>query len=106
MISAKEVLTIPVTMFKDITRDSGKPYVNAIIIYADILQRAKKENALEIQYTYQQMSDKFGITKREANNAVVELEKMGKVKRIFKTLTVDGVRVANVMFIELNKKEV
>ena len=106
MIDTRDSLVIPVDMFKDIVKENGKPYVNAIIIFADILKRAQEEKSSEIQYTYQQMSDRFGISKREANNAIVELEKKGRIKRVFKTLTVNGVRMANVLFIRLNEKEV
>lgn len=40
--------------------------------------------------------------KREAVNAVVELEKIGVVRRVFRTVRKGGMRNSNVLFLELN----
>lgn len=48
------------------------------------------------------MADQFGITKRDATNAVVELEKLGVIRRVFRTLTINGQSIPNVLFIELD----
>ena len=94
---------IPVTWFKTIRKATGKPNLNAIIILADIVYwyrpveirdeltgeligLRKKFHSDILQRSYQQIADQFGITKRDATNAVVELEKLGVVKRIFRTL--------------------
>lgn len=96
-----------------------KPNLNAIIILADIVYwyRAveirdemtgqliglrKKFHADLLQRSYQQLADQFGITKRDATNAVVELEKLGVVRRVFRTLEVKGQTVSNVLFLDLN----
>lgn len=42
------------------------------------------------------------ISKREAVNAVVELEKIGVVRRVFRTVRKGGMRNSNVLFLELN----
>ena len=52
--------------------------------------------------SYQQLADQFGITKRDATNAVVELEKLGVVRRVFRTVEVKGQTVSNVLFLDLN----
>ena len=41
----------------------------------------KKFQADILQRNYQQLADQFGITKRDAVNAIVELEKLGVVTK-------------------------
>lgn len=110
---------IPVSWYKTIRRDTGKPNLNAIIILADIVYwyRAveirdeatgqliglrKKFHADMLQRSYQQISDQFGISKRDATNAVVELEKLRVVRRVFRTLEISGRLVPNVLFLDLD----
>lgn len=62
----------------------------------------KKFHADLLQRSYQQIADQFGITKRDATNAVVELEKMKVIRRVFRTLHVNGQQVPNVLFLDLN----
>lgn len=109
---------IPQAWFKTITRENGKPNLSAIVILSDIVywyrpteQRdeqtgqtvgyAKKFKADMLQRSYAQLAEQFGITKREATAAVTELEKIGVIKRHFRTLEVNGVKTSNVLFIEL-----
>ncbi|MDU4755428.1 DUF6017 domain-containing protein [Mediterraneibacter gnavus] len=110
---------IPVSWYKTIRKPTGKPNLNAIIILADIVYwyRAveirdemtgqliglrKKFHSDMLQRSYQQLADQFGITKRDATNAIIELEKLGAVRRVFRTLEVKGQRVSNVLFLDLN----
>ncbi|MBS4887877.1 MAG: DNA replication protein DnaD, partial [Clostridiales bacterium] len=110
---------IPVSWYKTIRKPTGKPNLNAIIILADIVYwyRAveirdemtgqliglrKKFHSDMLQRSYQQLADQFGITKRDATNAVVELEKLGVVHRVFRTVEVKGQTVSNVLFLDLN----
>lgn len=110
---------IPVTWYKTIRKDTGKPNLNAIIILADVVYwyRAvevrdeltgqliglkKKFHSDLLQRSYQQISDQFGISKRDATNAVVELEKLGVIRRVFRTLEIGGRLVPNVLFLDLN----
>lgn len=112
---------IPVTWFKTIRKATGKPNLNAIIILADIVYwyrpveirdeltgeligLKKKFHSNILQRSYQQIADQFGITKRDATNAVVELEKLGVVKRVFRTLRLGGQQIPNVLFLDLNVK--
>ena len=109
---------IPVTWFKTIRKATGKPNLNAIIILADIVYwyrpveirdeltgeligLKKKFHSDILQRSYQQIADQFGITKRDATNAVVELEKLGVVKRVFRTLRLGGQQIPNVLFLDL-----
>lgn len=109
---------IPQAWFKTITRDNGKPNLSAIVILSDIVywyrpteQRdeqtgqtvgyTKKFKADMLQRSYSQLAEQFGISKREATNAVAELEKIGVIKRHLRTIDVNGMKMSNVLFIEL-----
>lgn len=110
---------IPAAWYRTITRDNGKPNLTAIIILSDVVYWyrpveirdeltgqlcgfRKKFKADILQRNYQQLADQFGISKREAVNAVVELEKIGVVRRVFRTVRKGGMRNSNVLFLELN----
>jgi DNA-binding Lrp family transcriptional regulator len=110
---------IPQIWYRTIVRDSGKPNLTAIIILADIVYWykptelrdentgqvvavKKKFKADLLQRSYQQLSEQFGISKKEATNAIIFLEKLGVVKRIFRTVNINGLVVNNVLYLELN----
>ncbi|MDE7250659.1 MAG: hypothetical protein K2N82_12440 [Lachnospiraceae bacterium] len=57
-----------------------------------------------LQRNYDQMADTFGLSKKQATEAVKALEKMGIIKRIFKTIQIRGQVLNNVLFIELVPK--
>ena len=61
----------------------------------------KKFKSDLLQRSYQQISEQFGISKKEATNAVVFLEKLGVVKRVFRTISMNGIVVNNVLYLEL-----
>lgn len=111
---------IPMQWFKTIVKEStGKAYMNAIVILSDIVYwyrpqevrdeqsgmvvgAKKRFKADLLQRSYQQFADQFGITKRDAYNAIVALENIGVVKRHFRTVLVGGhTRMSNVLFVEL-----
>ncbi len=109
---------IPQMWYRTIVRDSGKPNLTAIIILADIvywykpteirdentgqvIAVKKKFKADLLQRSYQQISEQFGISKKEATNAIIFLEKLGVVKRVFRTVNMNGLVVNNVLFLEL-----
>lgn len=109
---------IPQAWYKSIVRENGKPYLTAVVILADIVYwykpteirdegsgqvvaLKKKFKADLLQRSYQQISDEFGISKKEATNAIIFLEKMGVIQRVFRNLVVNGITVTNVLFIEL-----
>lgn len=112
---------IPQSWYRTITKETGKPYLAAIVILSDIVywyrpteQRdeatghvvaaRKKFKSDLLQRSYQQIADQFGITKRDATNAIVALEKIGIVKRHFRKMEVGGMILNNVMFLELVPK--
>lgn len=110
---------IPSAWYQTIRKESGKPYLNAIVILSDIvywyraaevrsegsgelLGYKKRFKADLLQRSYQQIADQFGISKRDASNAIVELEKMGVVKRVFRKLNMGGIVIPNVLFLALD----
>ena len=109
---------IPQSWYKSIVRENGKPHLTAIVILADIVYwykpteirdegsgqvvaLKKKFKADLLQRSYQQISDEFGISKKEATNAIIFLEKLGVIQRVFRNLVINGITVTNVLFIEL-----
>lgn len=109
---------IPQSWFKTIIRDNGKPNLSAIVILSDIvywyrpteirdeqtgqtIAMKKKFKSDLLQRSYNSLSEQFGISKREATNAVTALEQLGVVKKHFRTVVSDGVPHSNVLFIEL-----
>lgn len=57
-----------------------------------------------LQRSYDQMAETFGLSKKQATEAVKALESMGIIKRIFKTIQVRGQILNNVLFIKLVPK--
>ena len=113
---------IPSSWYHTIKKETGKPNLNAIIILAvivywyrpvEIRDEAtgqlcgfkKKFQADILQRNYQQIAELFGISKRDATNAIVELEKLGVVRRVFRTVSIKGQLYSNVMFLDLDVDE-
>lgn len=109
---------IPQAWYRTVIRDSGKPNLTAIVILADIcywykptelrdestgqVTAVKKKFKSDLlQRSYQQISEQFGISKKEATNAIIFLEKLGVIKRLFRTVTINGLVVNNVLYLEL-----
>lgn len=62
----------------------------------------KKFSGDLLQKSYDDLSEKFGITKRQVREAVVRLEERGLITRHFKNMVVKGIHLSNVLFIELH----
>ncbi len=109
---------IPQTWYRTVVRESGKPNLTAIVILADIVYwyrpteirdestgqvvaLKKKFKADLLHRSYQQISEQFGISKKEATNAIIFLEKLRVVKRVFRTITINGLVINNVLYLEL-----
>lgn len=109
---------IPQSWYKTIVKPTGKPYVEAIMILADIVYwyrptevrdettgqttcLQKKFHGDLLQRSYQQISDQFGVSKRQAARAIVALEELGVLRREFRDLKINGRSVNNVMYLEL-----
>lgn len=109
---------IPQNWYKAIVKPTGKPYVEAIIVLADIVywyrptevrdESTGQKTGLQkkfrgdlLQRSYQQISDQFGISKRQATRAIVALEELGIIRREFRDIRINGRNVNNVMYLEL-----
>ncbi len=110
---------VPQIWYKKIVRDNGKPHLLAIIILADIVywyrpseirdpgsgqfMGFKKKFAGDLlQRSYQQFSDQFGESKRSVTDAIVRLEKLGIIERVFRTINMNGTLFNNVLYLKLN----
>ena len=114
---------IPVEWYAKITFDNKKPDLNAIIILSDILYWYKpstirdeysgqiigykrKFKADLLQRSYDAFADQFGLSKRQATEAIIRLEKAGFIKRIFRTVKAGGQAHSNVLFIKVFPKKI
>lgn len=110
---------IPDTWYKAFKTPSGLTNLNACVILSEIcywykptvmydeaghiLKWEKRFDADVLQKSYQELSDKFGLTKRQCQQAVIYLEEMGLVKRELRNIiTKNGISLGNVLFIHLN----
>lgn len=108
----------PQAWYKTIVKETGKPHLAAIVILSDIvywyrptelrdestgqiIAIRKKFKADLLQRSYQQIAEQFGLSKKEATNAIIFLEKLGVIKRVFRTINLNGLVVNNVLYIEL-----
>lgn len=104
--------------YKTVLTPKGKPDSIAIILLSDIVywyrpQEVRDEATGELigirkkfkadllQRSYDQFANHFGYTKAQVKSAVVRLENLGVIRRVFRTLEVGGQKLSNVMFIEL-----
>ena len=110
---------IPHTWYSAIKTEAGKPDLTAIVILAEILywhrpreecddsdheniRLLKRFKADMLQLSYQQLSNKFGFSKDQSRRAMEHLEKLGIIKRHFRTIeTASGSKLGNVMYVEL-----
>lgn len=109
---------IPQAWYYTIVNEKGKVNYLAINILADIVYwyrptEHRDETTLAVSYTkkfqdtdylqrsYDQLMQIFNITKKQAYDAIVALEKLGVIKRHFRTIYTTSIPIANVMFIEL-----
>ena len=96
-----------------------KPHLLAINILADIVywyrpREIRDESSGQIigyqkkfrddllQRSYTQIAEQFGCSPRQAKDAVVFLEQMGVVRRVFRTIEAKGMVYNNVLYIDLD----
>ncbi len=113
----------PATWYKTITTPSGKADLVAINILSDVLYWYRPREVRDeytgdviayqkhfasdyLQRNYEQLSEHFGISKRQAKDAVVRLEELGAVKRIFRNVECGAGMMGNVMFIAIEPKRI
>ncbi len=111
---------VPQIWYKTITKETGKPYLLAITLLADIVywyrptevrdERSgqiigwrKKFKGDLLQKTYQQYADLFGESKRTVKAALDRLEYLGVIKKEFRDVECEnGVTLYNLMYISLD----
>ena len=109
---------LPTSWFSTFCLESGKPDLNAIVLLSEIVYwhrptvvrdeysgqivRVKKKFKADLlQRSYQSFSDQFGFSKLQVKDAFDRLEKIGVIKRHFRTVEANGQKYNNVLFIEL-----
>ena len=109
---------IPEPWYHTIINENGKTNTLAILILADIVYwyrptEERDETTLSVSYSkkfhdedylqrsYEQLMEKFNISKRQARDALILLETLGVVKRHFRNIVVAGLPLSNVMYLEL-----
>ena len=110
---------IPHEWYSKIVTDAGRPNLPAITILSEIVYwyrpiiEQSSENSEEIvlskkfkadmlQLSYGSLEEKFNLTKDQCRRAMDQLERMGVIKRHFRTVEISsGRRMNNVMYIEL-----
>lgn len=114
---------IPAIWYKTITSPSGKADMAAInilsdIVYwyrpreirdeftGDVVAYQKRFSADLLQRSYDQLAEHFGISKRQAKEAVVRLEEIGAVKRVFRNVECSTGLMGNVMFIAISPERI
>ena len=109
---------IPHSWFKEITNDSNKPDGVAIFLLSEIcywyrptitrdentgkLKYFKKYREDLLQKSYADLENCLGFSKRQLEEAFKTLEKHGLARRVLRTIVIDGVKVPNRLFIEIN----
>lgn len=108
---------IPHTWYQHITFANGKPDLNAIVILAEIcywyrprevkdettgqlLRYEKRFKADKLQRSYQSFAEQFGISKRQARDAVHRLADAGIITLEFRNVKTKATVLANVLFLE------
>ncbi len=106
--------------FKNLTYKNGKPNMNAIIILSEIVywyrpkvvkcgniyKLKKKFNADMLQKSYQDLADKFNLSKRQVKSACDFLKEKGLIDIEFRDIvTTKGKKLNNVMYIALNPEK-
>ena len=109
---------IPESWYKTIVNSKGKPNFLAIILLGDIVYwyrpteiRDEYSNDITfekkfydkdyLQRSYSQIRDKFNVTDKQAREALILLENLGVVKRIFRDEDTRFGKMSNVMYLEL-----
>ncbi len=111
---------IPHTWFKTLVKKTEKgkivPHIHAILLLSEIvywwrpsLERdeisgkivgiRKKFKDEAPQISYQQLSERFGMSKRQVKMAMDFLEEVGVIKREFRTVRTSNGKIPNVLFI-------
>lgn len=109
---------IPESWYHTIVNNSGKVNLLSINILSDIVYWYRPTEVRDeltgnvsyvkkfrddelLQRSYEQLCEKFNVSTKQAREALIVLEQLGVVKRVFKTISTAGGACPNVMFLEL-----
>ena len=112
---------IPEAWYHTIVSDKGKVNLNAICLLAEICYwyrpkiesneatgtvtyKKKFSDKDYLQKNYKQLCEKFGLSIKQCRDALIFLENLGVVKRVFRTVKTDSGPIPNVMYISLDPK--
>lgn len=111
---------IPQIWYKTITKTTGKPYLLAITLLADIVYWYRPKEVRDeasgqlvgwhkkfksdlLQKTYQQYADLLGESKRSVKAALDRLEELDVIRKEFRDIEYEnGLTMYNLMYIALN----
>lgn len=109
---------IPHSWYQNIVTQSGKPDLPAIIILSDIVYWYRPTSVFHkdgtfkgikqkfdsdvLQKSYDDLANKFGLSKRTVREAVIRLENIGVITREFRNIVYRGAHLSNVLYIHLN----
>ncbi len=112
---------VPLNWFKTIKRPNGKPNSIAIMLLSDFVYWyrprlvrdeqtgefigiEKRFKADLLQRSYKQLAEQFGYSKRQVADAVKELEVLGVIHRVFRSVSLGIQTLNNVLYIKLIPK--
>lgn len=108
--------------FKTITTENGKADLVAINILAEIVYWYKPTEVRDeltgqhvgwknkyredlLQKSYASLANEFGLSERQVKAAIVRLEDLGVITRVFRTINANGMVLNNVLYIQLNVEQ-
>ena len=109
---------VPVSWYKRILRENGKPDHFAVTLLADIVywyrptevrdpvsgyvvSLQKKFDGDLLQKSYDQYANQYGESKRTVKAALDRLEELGLIKKVFRDLKISNTLIPNIMYIQI-----
>ncbi|MDX1916430.1 MAG: DnaA N-terminal domain-containing protein, partial [Rickettsiaceae bacterium] len=114
---------VPIEWFSHLKQDSGKPDTVAILLLSDIvywyrpttirnetsgkvISYRKKFKSDLLQRCYKDFESLFGFSEKQIREALIRLESIGVIERVFRHIEVNGKKLPNVMFIRIFPEKV
>lgn len=114
---------IPHSWYQTMKLKNGKPDLIGMAILSDVvywyrptivrneqtgvIEKAKKKFKSDLlQRSYKNLQEQFGLTEKQSREALIRLEEIGVLQRVFRTIETESGKVPNVMFLELDSDKV
>jgi len=94
---------IPNSWYFTVVLDNNKPDNVAITILAEVMRLHAIDGSYEFHFGYKYFQDNFNYSRYQIRNALVRLEKIGLIKRIYQTVLIHNRKFNNEMFLVLNQ---